>query len=260
MTILQDYSDPFDTREETHSQVQEEQRDKNEGYMEPFEAQKVLAVEMEGIKDLPWPPPVGQLDGSTHPPDAEKHLLLQSTSSRDAPPGLQNASPSTPDSSASSCPLEVNSAATVKSPAPACLEGKSAPCWLSPEAGVAFGEYVNPALPLESQAWYHGTLSRVDAESLLRLCREASYLVRNSESSHDAFSLSLKSSQGFLHMKLLQTEDNKFVLGQHSPPFSNIPEVIHHYASHKLPIQGAEHMSLLYPVSTQPSNCLAAEP
>ncbi|KAM3827845.1 SH2 domain-containing adapter protein F isoform 1-T3 [Vipera latastei] len=337
ITLLQEYSDPFDTREETHSQVQEQQRDKNEGYMEPFEAQKLLAeiqkdgskeglatqkplhlydtpyeaaeneaapevqpssqpavscryswlpeederppeeydqpwewkkerisrvfaVEMEGIKDLPWPPPVGQLDGSTHLSEPEKHLLLQSTSSRDGPPGLQNASPGTPDSSALSCPLEVNSAATtVKNPVPACLEGKSAPCWLSPEAGVAFGEYVNPALPLESQAWYHGTLSRVDAESLLRLCREASYLVRNSESSHNAFSLSLKSNQGFLHMKLLQTEDNKFVLGQHSPPFNNIPEVIHHYASHKLPIQGAEHMSLLYPVSTQPSNCLAAE-
>ncbi|XP_039195423.1 SH2 domain-containing adapter protein F isoform X1 [Crotalus tigris] len=335
MTILQDYSDPFDTREEIHRQAQEQQRDKNEGYVEPFEAQKplaevqkegskeglapqkplhlydtpyeapeneagpevrpssqpavscryswlpeederppeeydqpwewkkerisrVFAVDMEGIKDLLWPPPVGQLDGSTHPSEPEKQLLLQSTSSRDASRGLQNASPGTPDSSASSCPLEIHSA-TMKNPVPAGLEGKSAPCWLSPEAGVPFGEYVNPALPLESQAWYHGTLSRVDAESLLRLCREASYLVRNSESSHDAFSLSLKSSQGFLHMKLLQTEDNKFVLGQHSPPFNNIPEVIHHYASHKLPIQGAEHMSLLYPVSTQPSNCLDAE-
>ncbi|XP_058012214.1 SH2 domain-containing adapter protein F isoform X1 [Ahaetulla prasina] len=336
MTILQDYSDPFDTRQETHSQMQEQQRDSNEGYMEPFEAQKLLAevqkngskeelaaqkplhlydtpyeapenesgpedrpssqpavscryswlpedderppeeydqpwewkkerisrvfaVEIEGIKDLPWPPPVGQLDGSTNHVEAEKHLLLQSPSSRDAPPGLQNASTSTPDSSALSCPLEVNSAATVRNHVPMCLEGKSTPCWLSPEDGAAFGEYVNPALPLESQAWYHGTLSRVDAESLLRLCREASYLVRNSESSHDAFSLSLKSSQGFLHMKLSQTEDNRFVLGQHSPPFNNIPEVIHHYASHKLPIQGAEHMSLLYPVSTQPSSCLAAE-
>lgn len=60
-------------------------------------------------------------------------------------------------------------------------------------------------------------------------------------------------------MKLLQTEDHKFVLGQHSPPFDNVPEIIHHYASHKLPIQGAEHMSLLYPVTTQPSSCLAAE-
>ncbi|KAM6425928.1 SH2 domain-containing adapter protein F isoform 2-T4 [Liasis olivaceus] len=239
-----------------------------EEYDQPWEwkrerISRVFAVEIEGIKDLPWPPPVGQLDSSTNHSEPEKHLILQSISTRglsaDAPPGLQKASTDTPDSPALSCPLDVSSAGTVKSHLPACAEGKGAPCWLSTEEGAAFGEHVNPAVPLESQAWYHGTLSRVDAEGLLRLCREASYLVRNSESSHDAFSLSLKSSQGFLHMQLLQTEDNKFVLGQHSPPFDNIPEVIHHYASHKLPIKGAEHMSLLYPVSTQPSSCLAAE-
>lgn len=60
-------------------------------------------------------------------------------------------------------------------------------------------------------------------------------------------------------MKLSQTEDHKFVLGQHSPPFDNISEIIHHYASHQLPIKGAEHMTLLYPVATQPSSCHAAE-
>ncbi|XP_063170146.1 SH2 domain-containing adapter protein F isoform X3 [Candoia aspera] len=336
MAILQDYSDPFDTRQETSSQMREQEREKNEGYVEPFEAQKLLAevqkngskeglasqkplhlydtpyeapenepgpdvqpsseplvpcryswlpedderppeeydqpwewkrerisrvfaVEIEGIKDLPWPPPVGQLDSSTNHSEPEKHLVLQRGLSADVPTGLQNANTSTPDSPAPSGLLDVSSTGTVKSHMLECTEGKSAPCWLSTEEGTALGEHVNPALPLESQAWYHGTLSRVDAEGLLRLCREASYLVRNSESSHDAFSLSLKSSQGFLHMKLLQTEDNKFVLGQHSPPFDNIPEVIHHYASHKLPIKGAEHMSLLYPVSTQPSNCLSAE-
>uniref|UniRef100_A0A8D2JDN6 SH2 domain-containing adapter protein D n=1 Tax=Varanus komodoensis TaxID=61221 RepID=A0A8D2JDN6_VARKO len=142
---------------------------------------------------------------------------------------------------------------------PSCPEKSGSPCWLSVEHGLAFGERVNPSLPLESQAWYHGRLSRVGAEGLLRLCREASYLVRNSESTRDAFSLSLRSSQGFLHMQLLRTEDHKFVLGQHSPPFDNVPQVIHHYAKHRLPIQGAEHMTLLYPVATQPSPCLVAE-
>ncbi|KFW88717.1 SH2 domain-containing adapter protein F, partial [Phalacrocorax carbo] len=106
-----------------------------------------------------------------------------------------------------------------------------------------------PALPLESQCWYHGAISRTDAETLLRLCKEASYLVRNSETSKNDFSLSLKSSQGFMHMKLSRTQENKYVLGQHSPPFDSVPEIIHHYASRKLPIKGAEHMSLLYPVA-----------
>ncbi|XP_061451940.1 SH2 domain-containing adapter protein F-like isoform X2 [Rhineura floridana] len=338
MMILEDYADPFDSRQDISGPTEEQERVKSEGYMEPYEAQKLLAeiqktgskdglavqkpvhlydtpyeasengmdsdlqqpsglqcryswlpedderppeeydqpwewkkerisrvfaVEIEGIKDLPWPPPVGQLDSSTNHLGAEEPPTLQSISARclptDTPPRLQDTSTSLPDFATLTSHLDISSKSTVKNQLPSCTEKRNSACWLSMEHGLAFGERVNPTLPLESQAWYHGTLSRVDAEGLLQLCREASYLVRNSESSHDALSLSLKSSQGFLHMKLLQTEDKKFVLGQHSPPFDNVPEIIHHYASHKLPIQGAEHMSLLYPVTMQPSSCLAAE-
>uniref|UniRef100_A0A452SIG6 Src homology 2 domain containing F n=1 Tax=Ursus americanus TaxID=9643 RepID=A0A452SIG6_URSAM len=120
---------------------------------------------------------------------------------------------------------------------------------LNVEPSSPLGEWTDPALPLENQVWYHGAISRTDAENLLRLCKEASYLVRNSETSKNDFSLSLKSSQGFMHMKLSRTKEHKYVLGQNSPPFSSVPEIVHHYASHKLPIKGAEHMSLLYPVA-----------
>ncbi|XP_062998411.1 SH2 domain-containing adapter protein F-like [Elgaria multicarinata webbii] len=339
MIVLEDYADPFDTAQEASSQTREQERVKSEGYMEPYEAQKLLveiqkkgskegltaspkplhlydipyeapedgvepgpcrppgihcryswlpedderppeeydqpwewkkgrisrvfAVEIEGIQELPWPPPVGQLDSSANHLDDEAVPTLQDTSGRcldaNVPPSLHNNTASPLDSAAPSSPMDGSGKEAVKNQLPSCTEKTSGPCWLNTGPGLAFGERINPTLPLESQAWYHGTLSRVGAEGLLRLCREASYLVRNSESSHDAFSLSLKSSHGFLHMKLLQTEDHKFVLGQHSPPFDNVPEVIHHYASHKLPIQGAEHMSLLYPVTTQPSTCLAVE-
>lgn len=40
--------------------------------------------------------------------------------------------------------------------------------------------------------WYHGAISRGDAENLLRLCKECSYLVRNSQTSKHDYSLSLK--------------------------------------------------------------------
>ncbi|RXM97553.1 SH2 domain-containing adapter protein F [Acipenser ruthenus] len=114
---------------------------------------------------------------------------------------------------------------------------------------ASLGERIDPTLPLENQFWYHGTISRTDAENLLRLCKEASYLVRNSETSKKDYSLSLKSSQGFMHMKLSRTKENKYILGQNSSPFNSVPEVIHFYTSRKLPIKGAEHMSLLYPVA-----------
>ena len=63
--------------------------------------------------------------------------------------------------------------------------------------------------------------------------------------------LSLRSCQGFMHMKFAQYKDGKYVLGQNSPPFDTIPEVIHFYTTHKLPIRGAEHLSLLFPVLVQ---------
>lgn len=40
--------------------------------------------------------------------------------------------------------------------------------------------------------WYHGTLSRVEAESLLREANEGAFLVRTSESAKHDYSLSLK--------------------------------------------------------------------
>ncbi|GCC21082.1 hypothetical protein chiPu_0019549 [Chiloscyllium punctatum] len=95
--------------------------------------------------------------------------------------------------------------------------------------------------------WYHGAITRTDAENLLRLCKECSYLIRNSQSKKNDYSLSLKSSQGFMHMKLTRTKD-KYILGENSLPFDSVPEIIHHYSTRRLPIKGAEHLSLLYPV------------
>lgn len=40
--------------------------------------------------------------------------------------------------------------------------------------------------------WYHGTLTRVEAEDLLRDADEGAFLVRNSESAKHDYSLSLK--------------------------------------------------------------------
>lgn len=120
----------------------------------------------------------------------------------------------------------------------------------SPEFCGILGERIDPTVPLEKQIWYHGAISRTDAENLLRLCKECSYLVRNSQTSKHDYSLSLKSSQGFMHMKLTKTKE-KYILGQNSPPFDSVPEVIHYYTTKKLPIKGAEHLSLLYPVAVR---------
>ncbi|KAM9396383.1 SH2 domain-containing adapter protein F-like isoform 2-T2 [Salvelinus alpinus] len=113
------------------------------------------------------------------------------------------------------------------------------------------GERVDPCLPLERQVWYHGSVSRAEAETLLTLCKESSYLVRKSQACPQDYSLSLRSCQGFMHMKFTRSSESRYVLGENSPPFSSVPEVIHYYTKHKLPIRGAEHLSLLYPVIVQ---------
>ena len=63
--------------------------------------------------------------------------------------------------------------------------------------------------------------------------------------------LSPRGSQGFLHLKFARTRENQFVLGQHSGPFASVPELVLHYSSRPLPVQGAEHLALLYPVVVQ---------
>ena len=56
-----------------------------------------------------------------------------------------------------------------------------------------------------------------------------------------------------MHMKIAtETSDGgttRYILGQFSQPFTSIPHMIRHYTVSKLPVKGAEHICLLYPVS-----------
>ncbi|KAG9436814.1 hypothetical protein HZU67_01771 [Apis mellifera carnica] len=113
-------------------------------------------------------------------------------------------------------------------------------------------DLVDVGLPLERQGWYHGSITRIEAEAVLRLLREGSYLVRNSESTKQDYSLSLKSARGFMHMRIQKNEElNAYILGQFSKPFDSIPEMVRHFSVNRLPIRGAEHMCLLHPVIAQ---------
>ncbi|XDC77404.1 hypothetical protein R6Z07F_008577 [Ovis aries] len=271
LAILEDYADPFDVQETGEGPIgasgAPEKVPENDGYMEPYEAQKMMA-EIRGSKetaaqplplyDTPYEP---EEEGAT--PEGEgapwpRESRLPEDDER--PPEeydqpwewkkerISKAFAAQFEGSERSCLSPGREEKGRLPPRLSAGNPKSAKP-LSVEPSSPLGEWTDPALPLENQVWYHGAISRTDAENLLRLCKEASYLVRNSETSKNDFSLSLKSSQGFMHMKLSRTKEHKFVLGQNSPPFSSVPEIVHHYASRKLPIKGAEHMSLLYPVA-----------
>ncbi|XP_054523488.1 SH2 domain-containing adapter protein F isoform X5 [Pan troglodytes] len=271
LAILEDYADPFDVQETGEGSAgasgAPEKVSENDGYMEPYEAQKMMA-EIRGSKETatqplplydtpyepeedgatpegegaPWPRESRLPEDDERPPEEydqpwewKKERISKAFAAQFEGPEKSCLSPGREEKGRLPPRL---SAGNPKSAKP-----------LSMEPSSPLGEWTDPALPLENQVWYHGAISRTDAENLLRLCKEASYLVRNSETSKNDFSLSLKSSQGFMHMKLSRTKEHKYVLGQNSPPFSSVPEIVHHYASRKLPIKGAEHMSLLYPVA-----------
>ncbi|KAM6993389.1 SH2 domain-containing adapter protein D [Passerculus sandwichensis] len=112
--------------------------------------------------------------------------------------------------------------------------------------------HVDTSLPLEKQAWYHGAIGRAGAETLLALCREGSFLVRDCETSPEDYSLSLRSSQGFVHVKLTRTREQHFTLGRAGAAFPSVPAAVGHYTARALPVRGARHLSLLYPVAVQP--------
>ncbi|XP_041740476.1 SH2 domain-containing adapter protein E-like [Coregonus clupeaformis] len=121
----------------------------------------------------------------------------------------------------------------------------SCPPNIGPEAEVC---RVDPTLPLEKQSWYHGCVISQEAESQLQSCKEASFLVSNSESGTSKYSIALKMSQGCVHIIVAQTKENGYTLDQSSCVFPSIPEVVHHYVTQRLPFNGAEHMTLLHPL------------
>ncbi|KAI6058514.1 SH2 domain-containing adapter protein B [Aix galericulata] len=265
--IADDYSDPFDAKSELNKMVKGE----NTGYMEPYEAQRIMTEfqKQEGTKshqknmqlyDTPYEP-----EGSGVESDSESVVSQRLRESKlpqdDDRPADEYDQPwewnkvTIPALAAQFNGSEKRQA----SPSPsndqrrhlrAPGRGFKPIRHGSPEFCGILGERIDPTVPLEKQIWYHGAISRTDAENLLRLCKECSYLVRNSQTSKHDYSLSLKSSQGFMHMKLTKTKE-KYILGQNSPPFDSVPEVIHYYTTKKLPIKGAEHLSLLYPVAVR---------
>ncbi|TNM90343.1 hypothetical protein fugu_002632 [Takifugu bimaculatus] len=296
LIILEDYADPFDAEQAGGTQTSTEKvTTENDGYMEPYEAQKMMAEIRSGgrgpkegsvrqlpLYDTPYEPAENGGDSDPEAPTCQCCLALDPHIKRlreslqplklkplnSTPPVVEELeSPSQtaqPLQGQTSCDQHhhVQFDGVDKSRMSPTKDGKARPlqrhssgCLVNTKmssldhCSPSLAERIDPSMPLESQFWYHGAISRTDAESLLRLCKEASYLVRNSETSKNDYSLSLKSSQGFMHMKLSRTKENKYILGQNSCPFDSVPEIIHFYSSRKLPIKGAEHMSLLYPVA-----------
>ncbi|CAN9500472.1 unnamed protein product [Ophioblennius macclurei] len=271
-----DYSDPFDARLDHRPERELGPIPcENNGYMEPYEAQRVITELQRGsgggrmrggvqLYDTPYEDERGQSLGFVFGESQEEGKESSRLPQDDERPADEYDQPWEwkKDNISKAFAVQFDGADWDRSSSPterlrpsgprsSPLAGGGMKFRMPPDGPPMVGERVDPSLPLEKQVWYHGSLSRSEAESLLTLCKECSYLVRNSQTNRSDYSLSLRSCQGFMHMKFTQCKDGKYVLGQNSPPFDTIPEVIHFYTTHKLPIRGAEHLSLLFPVLVQ---------
>ncbi|RDD43753.1 SH2 domain-containing adapter protein F [Trichoplax sp. H2] len=105
--------------------------------------------------------------------------------------------------------------------------------------------------PLEDNGWFHGPLSRNQAETLMKDVDIGSYLVRNSESSkfQKVYSLSVRTqANGIIHIKIDPVTDG-YVIGKNGKVFPSLENMIEHYQNNPLRIKGAERQSLLYPIN-----------
>ncbi|GAV03228.1 hypothetical protein RvY_13684 [Ramazzottius varieornatus] len=114
------------------------------------------------------------------------------------------------------------------------------------------GERIDTELPLDQQTWYWGSISRQDAEEILRNFSEGNYLVRCCDSAgRREYSLACKASCGFMHLKVHRQPDDLYRLADFNRVFLRVTDLIEYYSSERLPIRGAEHMMLLHPVHQQ---------
>ncbi|XP_078288137.1 uncharacterized protein LOC144612403 [Rhinoraja longicauda] len=275
--IMEDYADPYDAKKRETGQSEAERVGENDGYMEPYDAQQMITeIRRRGSKD-----PLGKqslLYDSPYEPGGEMgpkaegvgNAAMERTGTpwpisgclpeNDERPAAEYEQPWEwkTEQIAKALAVQFDSAERASPPKEEKVKHHTRhPSWTqkvpkqqSPDT-CDTGQKVDPTIPLEKQVWYHGAVTWLEAESRLQACKEASYLVRNSESGNSKYSLALKTSQGCVHIILAQTKDNKYTLDQNSALFNSIPEMVQYYYAEKLPFKDAEHMSLLYPVQNK---------
>ena len=128
------------------------------------------------------------------------------------------------------------------------------------ESGLSFGYDVekdfNPSLPLESQPWYRGRISRGDAEALLN--DDGDFIVRENTAILNTYTLSLRWRGEYDHTMINTTEvvnsrgDIRKATGVkyhfESGAFDTIPELIFNHLKYQIPIDTAQHILITNPI------------
>jgi len=90
--------------------------------------------------------------------------------------------------------------------------------------------YIAPIDSLERHVWYHGPVSRGDAERLLSSGINGSFLVRESESSPGERSISLRFEGRVYHYRVQEGDDRSFFVTAESR-FSSLYDLVEHHGA-----------------------------
>lgn len=114
--------------------------------------------------------------------------------------------------------------------------------------------YIAPANSLDKHSWYHGKITRAEAEQLLSSGINGSFLVRESETNPGQFSISLRHEGRVYHYRIsFDTHLRLFIT--ETAKFKTLGELVHH---HSVAASGLIY-PLMYPVSKrQPANSMAS--
>eukprot|EP00794_Sanderia_malayensis_P004977 gene4977-5627_t len=113
--------------------------------------------------------------------------------------------------------------------------------------GYVPSNYLEPVNSLRSHEWYFGKLRRVHAERmLLRLGQSGTFLIRQSESKPNDYSLSIRDGDGIKHYRIRHLDDGGYYISTRIR-FTGLPELVDHYQ------QSADGLSvcLLQPCPTE---------
>ena len=102
------------------------------------------------------------------------------------------------------------------------------PNWWLAEQGGVMGLIPTNYIQIKPHPWYVGRISRTQSEDILKnQSFDGAFLIRNSESDPDQFSLSVKNMQDVLHFRVLRDGAGKYFLWM--VKFNSLNELIDYH-------------------------------
>ncbi|TKR59277.1 hypothetical protein L596_028973 [Steinernema carpocapsae] len=98
------------------------------------------------------------------------------------------------------------------------------------KTGYIPSNYVAKEKSIDAQPWYFGKMRRIEAEKLLLMTmnEHGNFLVRDSESRENDFSLSVRDGASVKHYRIRQMDHGGYFIARRTP-FATLPELIEHY-------------------------------